>query len=99
LKKTILISQHPAEISWVKSKMHVDEVLNHFTNDDISVLTQDHTVIGSLPIRLAAAVCEKGTRYILLCINTLPELHGQELSVEQMDQLGARLEECRVVRA
>jgi CRISPR-associated protein Csx16 len=99
MKTTILISQHPAEISWVKSKMHVDEVFDHFTNEDVSSLTPDHTVIGSLPIRLAGAVCEKGTRYILLCINTPPELHEQELTVEQLDQLGSRLEECRVVRA
>jgi CRISPR-associated protein Csx16 len=93
---TLLISRHPSAIAWVKSKMPVDEVLTHLTDEDLAKLTPAHTVIGTLPIHLAAAVCEKGATFIYLSLDTPPELRGQELTVEQMDQLGARLERYHV---
>lgn len=89
---TLLISRHPSAIAWVKSKVSVDEVLTHLTDDDIAKLTTEHTVIGTLPIHLAAAVCEKGATFVYLSLDTPPELRGAELSVEQMNTLGARLE-------
>jgi CRISPR-associated protein Csx16 len=93
---TLLISRHPSAIAWVKSKVRVDEVLTHLTDDDIANLTSEHTVIGTLPIHLAAAVCEKGANFVYLSLDTPPELRGSELSVEQMDALGARLEKYRI---
>jgi CRISPR-associated protein Csx16 len=89
---TLLISRHPSAIAWVKSKLSVDEVLTHLTDDDLIKLTPDHTVIGTLPIHLAAAVCDTGATFIYLSLDTPPELRGQELTIEQMNALGARLE-------
>ncbi len=89
---TLLISRHPSAIAWVKSKVMVDKVLTHLTDDDIAKLTADDTVIGTLPIHLAAAVCEQGATFVYLSLDTPPELRGAELSIEQMDNLGARLE-------
>ncbi|MCH9741868.1 MAG: CRISPR-associated protein Csx16 [Proteobacteria bacterium] len=89
---TLLISRHPSAIAWVKSKMPVDAVLTHLTDDDLATLTPAHTVIGTLPIHLAAAVCEKGATFVYLSLDTPPELRGQELTIKQMDKLGARLE-------
>jgi CRISPR-associated protein Csx16 len=89
---TLLISRHASAIAWVKSKMSVDEVLTHLADEDLATLTPEHTVIGTLPIHLAAAVCDTGARFIYLSLDTPPELRGQELTLEQMDQLGARLE-------
>jgi CRISPR-associated protein Csx16 len=93
---TLLISRHPSAIAWVKSKVNVNAVLTHLTDDDIAKLTPEHTVIGTLPIHLAEAVCEKGAIFVYLSIDTPPELRGAELSVEQMDALGARLEKYTV---
>jgi CRISPR-associated protein Csx16 len=95
---TLLISRHPSAIAWVKSKVSVDEVLTHLTDDDLAKLTPEHSVIGTLPIHLAAAVCEKGATFVYLSLNTPPELRGQELTAEQMDALGARLETYRVIK-
>lgn len=89
---TLLISRHPSAIAWVKSKVMVDKVLTHLTDDDLADLTADDTVIGTLPIHLAAEVCEKGATFVYLSLDTPPELRGTELSIEQMDALGARLE-------
>ena len=95
---TLLISRHPSAIAWVKSKLSVDAVLTHLTDDDLAKLTPDHTVIGTLPIHLAASVCNTGARFIYLSLDTPPDLRGQELSVEQMDKLGARLENYKVIK-
>lgn len=95
---TLLISRHPSSIAWVKNKVTVDKVLTHLTADDIAQLTPEQTVIGTLPIHLAAAVCEKGATFVYLSLDTPPELRGAELSVEQMDALGARLESYRVIK-
>jgi CRISPR-associated protein Csx16 len=54
------------------------------------------TVIGSLPVNLAAVVCRRGGRYLNLSVTLPAELRGKELSADQLDQLGARLEEFRV---
>jgi CRISPR-associated protein Csx16 len=95
---TLLVSRHASAIAWVKSKMPVDEVLTHLTDDDLAHLTPAYTVIGTLPIHLAAAVCDQGASFVYLSLDTPPELRGQELSIEQMDQLGARLESYSIIK-
>lgn len=54
------------------------------------------TVIGSLPVNLAAVVCQRGGRYLNLSVALPAELRGKELSADQLDQHGARLEEFRI---
>lgn len=93
---TLLISRHPSAIAWVKSKVMVDKVLTHLTDNDLADLNADDTVIGTLPIHLAAEVCEQGATFVYLSLDTPPELRGAELSIEQMDNLGARLEAYHV---
>lgn len=95
---TLLISRHPSAIAWVKSKMPVDEVLTHLTDEHLAKLTPAHTVIGTLPIHLASAVCDTGATFIYLSLDTPPELRGQELTIEQMDKLGARFENYKVIK-
>lgn len=95
---TLLISRHPSAIAWVKSKVMVDKVLTHLTDNDLADLNADDTVIGTLPIHLAAEVCEQGATFVYLSLDTPPELRGAELSIEQMDALGARLESYRIER-
>jgi CRISPR-associated protein Csx16 len=95
---TLLVSRHDSAVAWVKSKLVVDDVLTHLNDEDLARLTQAHTVIGTLPVHLAAAVCDAGATFIYLSIDTPPELRGQELSIEQMDALGARLERYHVER-
>ncbi|MCL4555914.1 MAG: CRISPR-associated protein Csx16 [Gammaproteobacteria bacterium] len=95
---TLLISRHPSAVAWAKSKVMVDKVLTHLTDDDLDNLTADDTVIGTLPIHLAAEVCEQGATFVYLSLDTPPELRGAELSIEQMDALGARLESYRIER-
>lgn len=89
---TLLISRHPSAIAWVKSQRTVDEVLTHLDEKRLAQLTADDTVIGTLPLHLAAKVCEQGATFLYLILDTPPELRGQELTLEQMNQLGAKLQ-------
>lgn len=94
----ILISRHPAAIEWVKSKISLDKVIAHLTQKDLEELTEQDTVIGTLPINLAAQVCAQGAKFIYLSLNTPVEFRGQELTPEQMEKFGAKLEPYLVIK-
>jgi CRISPR-associated protein Csx16 len=50
------------------------------------------TVIGSLPVNLAAEICQRGAAYIHMTLNVPEHWRGKELTVEQMIECGACLE-------
>lgn len=87
---TYFISRHPGAITWAEQQgIKVDQRIIHL---DIALIQPGDTVIGSLPVNLAAKVCSKGATYIHLSL-TLPEhWRGRELSAAQMAECGARLE-------
>lgn len=43
-------------------------------------------VIGTLPIHLAAEVCQKGAKFYFLSINVTPEQRGTELTCKQLTE-------------
>jgi CRISPR-associated protein Csx16 len=93
---TYFVSRHPAAIDWaVEEGIHVDAFVAHLDPDDIR---DGDTLIGSLPVNLAAQVCERGARYLHLSLELTPELRGRELTVEEMRACGARLQAFRVER-
>lgn len=50
-------------------------------------------VVGTVPMHIGAAVCERGATLLALEIDQPEMLRGSELSADQLDALGARL--CR----
>lgn len=61
---TCFISRHPSAIAWAEQQCaKVNERITHL---DIDLIKLGGTVIGSLPVNLAAQVCGKGATYILL---------------------------------
>jgi CRISPR-associated protein Csx16 len=56
-------------------------------------------VLGTLPVNLAAEVCERGGRYLHLSLDLPPEFRGRELTPADMQRFGARLEEFSIHRA
>lgn len=93
---TWFISRHPGALEWARRRgLRVDQYVAHL--DPASVQPGD-TVIGSLPVNLAAAVCERGARYLHLSLELPAHLRGQELSADQLDDLGARVQAYRVER-
>ncbi|NOT11623.1 MAG: CRISPR-associated protein Csx16 [Methylococcaceae bacterium] len=91
------ITRHPGAIAWAKLQgITVDRQLAHLDINDIQL---GDTVIGSLPVNLASEVCSRGANYVHMSL-TMPEhWRGMELSVEQMMECDARLENYVINRS
>jgi len=88
------VTRHPGAQQWLCLQgMEADEIRAHL---DTSEVQPGDTVIGSLPVHLAAAVCERGARYINLSLDLPRELRGRELTMDDMIRCHARLEEFQV---
>lgn len=91
---TYFISRHPGAIEWAaRQHMQVDRRIAHL---DPTIVKAGDTVIGSLPVNLAAQVCAKGAAYWHLSLELPAELRGQELSADDLAQRGARVEQFNV---
>ncbi|WP_295455485.1 CRISPR-associated protein Csx16 [uncultured Thiodictyon sp.] len=93
---TYFVSRHPGAHDWAAGEgIVVDQMIDHL---DPAVIAPGDRVIGSLPVNLAAAVCERGGCYLHLSIDLPAALRGRELTAEQMRDCTARIEEYRVSR-
>lgn len=91
---TYFVTRHPGAKAWAERQgVHVDRQVEHL---DPEAVQAGDTVIGSLPVNLVARVCERGGRYLHLSLIVPRALRGIELSADDMDRFGARLEEYRV---
>ena len=83
------VSRHPGAIEWAtRQGLAVDRLVHHL---DPALVCVGDTVMGALPVNLAAAVCERGARYLHLSMELPPDLRGKELTADQLNQLEARL--------
>ena len=93
---TYFVSRHPGALDWAAEEgIQVDQVIDHL---DLAVVSPGDTVIGSLPVNLAADVCARDARYLHLSLLLPAHLRGVELTPAQMRACGARLEEYRIQR-
>lgn len=93
---TWFVSRHPGAREWAhRQSIPLDRQITHL---DIQEIRPGDTVIGSLPVHLAAQVCARGARYLHLVLDLPPELRGRELDAEQMQQCGARIAAYHVAR-
>lgn len=91
---TYLISRHPGAIEWAGSSGIVpDTTLPHL---DPEILVHGDVVIGTLPVNLAAEVCDRGCRYVHLSLHVPAVKRGIELSAEELREYGAHLQEYRI---
>jgi CRISPR-associated protein Csx16 len=96
ISKTYFISRHPGAMAWAESKgFHIDQCLTHF---DVSTVQTGDTILGTLPINLVAEVNQRGGRYFHLTLELPTEARGKELTANDMQAFGARLEEFVVKR-
>lgn len=93
---TYFVSRHPGAQEWAAGEgITVDTVIAHL---DPEVIQPGDVVIGTLPVHLAAQVCQHGGRFLHLSVDVPPEWRGRELTAADLRQCGARLEEYRVTR-
>ena len=92
----VFVSRHRGASDWALRKgLRVDRTAAHL---DAETVSPGDIVVGSLPVHVAAQVCERGGRYFHLTLDVPEAMRGTELSAEQMERAGARLEEYRVER-
>jgi len=85
------VSRHPGAVDWAKIQgITVDHWVSHLAADEVESCD---TVIGTLPVQLAAAVCSRGARYLNLSLDLPFEWRGRELSAQELVAADARLEE------
>ena len=88
------VSRHPGAIEWANRRgVQFDRHLIHLEPEAVG---SGDTVIGSLPVHLAAQVCERGARLVNLSLDLPSGARGRELSADDLDAYGARLETYRV---
>ena len=93
---TYFVSRHPGAREWAGLQgIAVDEQLDHL---HVETIRAGDTVIGSLPVNLAAEICARGARYLHLSLELPREWRGRELTAADMRRFGARIEEYRVER-
>lgn len=89
------VSRHFGAIDWARRQgLPVDRWVPHLRLEDVA---PGDTVAGTLPVTLAAEVCRRGARYLHLSLDLPPHWRGRELSADELEQAGARLE-CFHVR-
>jgi len=87
---TYFISRHPGARAWAAEQgLQIDQ---HLTHLDTAHIQPGDTVMGTLPVHLAAAVCRQGARYIHLSLDLPAPWRGRELSSTELRQCKARLE-------
>lgn len=93
--KTWFVTRHAGAIEWAERQgLEVDHQTDHLQVDEVDA---GDTVIGTLPVHLAAQVCARGARYLHLSLDLPSKLRGRELSADDLECFGARLEPLRVL--
>ncbi|WP_374240749.1 CRISPR-associated protein Csx16 [Zoogloea sp.] len=87
---TWFVTRHPGAVAWAQRRgLAVDRQLAHLAPEQIA---PGDTVIGTLPVNLVARVCARGGRYLHLSLDLPAEARGRELTADELERYGARLE-------
>ncbi|MCD6460477.1 CRISPR-associated protein Csx16 [bacterium] len=93
---TWFVTRHSGAREWAEEKgIHVDYVIDHFEPSRIAL---GDCVLGTLPVNLAAEICDRGGRYFHLSLDVPLQLRGKELTKDYMRECNARLEEYKIER-
>ncbi len=87
--RSLFVTRHPGAVEWARRQGLEAEVVPHLNPAEIR---PGDTVIGTLPVHLVAEICRRGARYLHLTLHTPPEARGRELSADDLEAFGARLQ-------
>lgn len=91
-----VVSRHPGTVEWLRRQgLQPDRVVEHL---EVAAVAPGDTVVGTLPVHLAAAVCARGATFWFLALDLPRDRRGQELTAEDLEQMHARLEAYWVER-
>jgi CRISPR-associated protein Csx16 len=88
------ITRHPGAVTWAREEgVEVTQLIDHL---EVECIQPGDTVVGTLPVNLAARVCAQGRRYLHLSLELPPNGAGGNCSAEDMRRFGARVEEFEI---
>jgi len=91
---TVFVTRHAGAREWAARRgLIVDRAADHIEPQEVQA---GDTIIGSLPVSLAAEVCARGGRYLHLVLPLPPDCRGKELTADEMEGLGAYLREFNI---
>lgn len=95
---TYIVTRHIGAIAWLKSQSIEGDLISQWEMENTAKLAAGDFVVGVLPVPLIAKILKSGARFGLL---NLPNIafteRGKELSLAEMHQAGANVEEVRSV--
>lgn len=96
-QRTVWFStRHKGAVEWAERHgIRVDRLVDHI---DIAEIAPGDMVIGILPVHLVAQVCAREARFFNFTLDVPPDFRGRELTLDELERFGARLEEYRVER-
>ena len=94
--RTLFVTRHPGAVEWARRRGITAEMIDHLDEDTIARLRPGDIIMGVLPVSVAAQICARGGRYLHLTMNIPPEARGRELTADDMERYGARLEEYSI---
>lgn len=84
------ISRHQGAKDWaLENNIQVDHWIEHL---DMSIIKPQDKVYGTLPIHIAAKLCDIGAQYWHLSLEMPAQARGMELSAQDMRNFGAHIQ-------
>ena len=87
---TWFVSRHPGALQWMQQRGPAFD--QHVPHLNPAQVQPGDTVIGTLPVNLAAQVCARGAAYLHLVLRLPEAARGQELSAQELQNMGATLQ-------
>ena len=97
---TWLMANHSSTVEWFKAKF-ADMSVKHITQlteQMISQMTEEDTVVGTLPAHWIAQLTAKGIRYAHIEFAIPKAMRGIKLTAEQLNELAPSLKQYEVVK-
>ena len=94
----LFVSGHDGAHAWARKEGIADKCIRHLTPKHINSLRGRDVVIGTLPAHVAAALCERGVRYVHLKLDVPENERQKSLTAAMMDKYGASLQEIHVMK-
>lgn len=91
---TWFVNRHPGALQWMQQCGPAFDC--HVQHLDPADVQRGDTVIGTLPVQLAAQVCTRGAAYLHLVLTAPQEARGRELSAQELQNMGATLQRFNV---
>jgi CRISPR-associated protein Csx16 len=90
--RVIGLTRHSATATWLRSHIGGVEIYEHLDQPLLASLTAGDTVVGTLPITLIAQLTKMKVFYTHFAVDVPEGLRGKELTLDQLETHGARLE-------